>query len=388
MYAISRSRIRSFTVLMVLLACGGQDVQERGLEEVTLEPVFRVGELDGDAALTEILATVVGPDGLLYITQWQDAHVTAFGPDGSVARRIGRAGSGPGEFTQAGLLGFLGDGLWVSGRNRLSVFGPDGTVVRHLAFRHGLGDPRLTYGPSRYMEGGTLVATVSIRSSMIARGEISRVPILLTSPDGTILDTLATTRVPRTTAEIQLDDHSLYGRIDELGGPGHAFAVDGSTLVLLDVSEVPPDNGILTATWVSPKGDTLAVQADTFPLRQFSSELRSQIVDQLAAQWSEFLPLTEARLREAADEQVPWPEFEPPYTSAVVGSDQRLWLRREVGPDGATWEVWTPDRGASLRVSAPADLELTHAADDYIWGVRKNSLDVPFLYRYQIVPLR
>lgn len=159
--------------------------------------------------------------------------MTVFGPDGSVVERIGRSGSGPGEFVQAGLLGFPGDTLWVSGQNRLAVFEADGSLVRHLAFRNGLEDPRLTYGPSRYLEGGTLVATVSIRSSMIARGEIGRIPILVASPDGSILDTLACSQVPRTVAEIRLDDHDMYTTIPELAGPGHVFAEDGSTVLVL-----------------------------------------------------------------------------------------------------------------------------------------------------------
>jgi len=37
-----------------------------------------------------------------------------------------------------------------------------------------------------------------------------------------------------------------------------------------------------------------------------------------------------------------------------------------------------------MEVWVPADLDLKYADDEQVWGVRKNSLDVPFLYRYLI----
>lgn len=374
-------------LLLFVSACGAEE-SDRRLQEARLEAVFRIGELDGEAALSRILAVTQGPDGLLYVTQRQVPHVTVFDVDGSVVRRIGRSGSGPGEFTQAGLVGFLGDSLWVSGRDRLAVFEPDGALVRHVAFRHGLEDPRLTYGPARYMTGGVLVSRVSIRMSMIARGEISRVPILVTDTDGTILDTLALSPVPRNASEIQLEDYDIYSTLPELGGPGHAFAPDGSALVVLDIARIGSDRGVLEASWIGPRGDTLAVREDTFPRRPFPSSLRGEVVGRLAGQWAEVLPFAEARVREAADEQIAWPEFQPPYTSAVVGADQRLWLRREALSDSAMWEVWTPEEGPQLRVWAPADLELEYADESSAWGARQDSLDVPFLFRYEITPTR
>lgn len=351
-----------------------------------LDPQLRIGAIDGEAALSRVIDVTVGPDGLLYVTQWQTPFVTVFDQGGSVVRTIGRGGSGPGEFTQAGYVGFLGDSLWVSGRSRLASFGLDGELLDHVAFRNGLDDPRLTYGPTRYMAGGVLVAEVSIQSSMIARGEIHRVPILVTTPQGSILDTLASAAVPRNTAEIQLDDYWLYYPVQELGGPGHAFAPDGSALVLLDVMAVSRGQGLLSATWIDPQGDTLATRDEAFPLRPFAQEVRERVVRRLAAQWTEVMPLGEARVRDVATEQIPWPESEPPYTSAIVGTDRRLWLRRESVSDSVLWDVWSPDTGPSLRVWAPADLELKHASASSVWGVRKSSLDVSFLFRYELVP--
>lgn len=384
MRAVCRSRWM-WLLLLFVGGCGAEE-SDRELREARLEPVFRIGELDGEAALSRILAVTQGPDGLLYVTQRQVPHVTVFDVDGSVVRRIGRSGSGPGEFTQAGLVGLLGDSLWVSGRNRLAVFEPDGGLVRHVAFRHGLEDPRLTYGPARYMTDGVLVSRVSIRRSMIARGEISRVPILVTDTDGTILDTVALSPVPRNASEIQLEDYDIFSTLPELGGPGHAFAPDGSALVVLDIAQIGSDQGMLEASWIGPRGDTLAVRNDTFPRRPFPSSLRDEVVGRLAGQWAEVLPFTEARVREAADEQISWPEFQPPYTSAVVGADQRLWLRREALSDSAMWEVWTPEEGQQLRVWTPVDLELEYADDASAWGARHDSLDVPFLFRYEIIP--
>ena len=94
--------------------------------------------------------------------------------------------------------------------------------------------------------------------------------------------------------------------------------------------------------------------------------------------------LTAQRIRDEALDQIPWPEHHPLYVDALLGADQRLWLKRDVVGDSARWEIWSPDRGPEMEVWVPADLDLKYADDEQVWGVRKNSLDVPFLYRYLI----
>jgi len=382
-----RNRILQLVLLSLLWsACTGKQNTRSTLEHAHLRQVSRIGAVEGKDALTEIMGVAAAPDGDLYVTEWQVPAVTVFGPGGSVRRTIGRGGLGPGEFTQPGAMGFLGDTLWVQDRDGVSLFTAAGRFLSEVRFRRPMRREGLSYSPERYMRGGVLIGQVHYPSSMATRGELHVVPILALSTEGTILDTLAEAPIPRVeVVEIQTAGHDMFTRMPELAATRHAFSADGSELVVLNEQTSDASHGELKALWLSPRGDTLSKWVQAFTPQPLRAETKDAILKRLASSWSGWTGIPAARIRAEADAQIPWPQYEPSYTAVVVGADQRLWLKRSAVGDSARWEVWSAHSGPGLEVWAPRDLDIKYADSVQVWGVRKDAMDVPFLYQYQLV---
>lgn len=86
------------------------DEPERGVREVHLEEIWRVGGEEESVLLGLIGDVKVGPDGNYYVLDLQLSQIQVFAPDGCHLRTIGRRGEGPGEFTTALEMAFLPDG--------------------------------------------------------------------------------------------------------------------------------------------------------------------------------------------------------------------------------------------------------------------------------------
>ncbi len=84
-------------------------------------------------AFGEVRDLDVGPDGRVYVLDWQAQEIQVFDADGSFVRTIGRWGHGPGEFSGANGIALDPAGrLWVFNQANLryAVFDTSGTLVR------------------------------------------------------------------------------------------------------------------------------------------------------------------------------------------------------------------------------------------------------------------
>lgn len=350
---------------------------------IQLEELGRIGELDGPAALTDVLSAVVGPDGNLYVTQWQDAYVSVYGVDGELRGTIARAGLGPGEFTMAGAAGFAGDTLWVAGSpSKIGLFRLDGTPIHDLRVRDSYGEDGSYYQPWAYTRDLGTLGEVVVRPEVAADPQGRRLPILALGSDGEITDTVAWFDAPRTTITPPILGSKAIVRVSELGATPFAFSPDGTAAVVVDLVE-EPTRRVLRATWLDSRGDTTVVRERPNPPHRFPVE---RVVSELAELLGgSGLPVTAAAARTILEEEVPWPQYAAPFTSLVLGGDHRLWLRLEEDWDSARWEIWAPDATSVEDVWLPADVEIHYADSAQVWAERKNDLDVPFLSRYRIV---
>lgn len=362
-----------------------EDPTRSGANHLVLEPRFQLGEVDGPSALNDVLGVAVGPDGSLYVTQWLHPHVAVYSTDGSLDRTIGRAGVGPGELTQAGYVGFVGDTLWVQGDNRVVLFDAEGSFLEQASFRLAFQTSAASYVPARRLHDGAWISEVRLRSAPGVGGQVERLPLLRTTASGQITDTL--TQVPgvQLVTRVVVGGRQLVLRVPELAADTHVYTADGSAVVVLDEEAAEGGRGRLRATWVAMSGDTLAFRESTFRFEPFPIQIRKRVAERFAVSLADPTGLAAARLVDELDEQLPWPDRAPPYTAALGGADQSLWLRRSEVADSARWERWAPDGSPIREVWLPADLELHYADSRQVWAETKNNLDVPFLIRFEIV---
>lgn len=101
-----------------------------------LSESLRLGSASPVGSKAEQFGSVVSVEsdsqGRIYVLDWQSQNVRVFLHDGTFLRTVGRRGQGPGEFTTAWALSIgAGDTLTVldDGMMRYSVFSPDGRFV-------------------------------------------------------------------------------------------------------------------------------------------------------------------------------------------------------------------------------------------------------------------
>lgn len=83
-----------------------------GTDAWTVEPDLVIGTAEGEAEYQfgSIVGVDVGADGRIYVIDQQASEVRVFDPEGRFIARMGRAGSGPGELSQAAGPVFVGVG--------------------------------------------------------------------------------------------------------------------------------------------------------------------------------------------------------------------------------------------------------------------------------------
>lgn len=168
----------SFDTLAVI---GGAAVER---EEEQFDQVSPAG-LAGDA------------EGNLYVVDGQAKRVLKFGRDGSFLLAFGREGGGPGEFRfPSGLTLGPGDSIWVSdsGNRRISVFAPDGTFGRSIAYADATVSPagRLVATDDGYVQS---LALFSFRPGEDATSP--PIPLVRFGREGEALDTLYSAPAPQ-----------------------------------------------------------------------------------------------------------------------------------------------------------------------------------------------
>lgn len=148
--------------LMITLAVG-LTFPFSASEAQQAQEVLSLGELEGreDVAFTRINSVVIGPDGRILVLEASDLTIRVFDPQGRFLHRIGRLGSGPGEFRALSGAAFIGDTLVVFDWNlrRLTYFRPNGEVARTRLTTFSLGQHGSPVRMTALPNGGLVLET-------------------------------------------------------------------------------------------------------------------------------------------------------------------------------------------------------------------------------------
>ena len=126
----------------------------------SLREVSRIGMIDGppEYLLSRLPVFTVGPDGSLFVFD-VDSDLRHYDADGTYVRTIARQGQGPGEVRYVVGMDVSVDGLLAAldfGNRRVSVFSPDGTLVREIRLSPSAGRPGYGRDAIRWDDQGQL----------------------------------------------------------------------------------------------------------------------------------------------------------------------------------------------------------------------------------------
>lgn len=345
----------------------GEPVPDRsrwlGTGDWALEPVASfAAKMDDTVLVHTINALRPGPDGLLYAVLHQQASITVLNPDGTLVRRIGRRGGGPGEFEGVNGYGWRHDSLWVvdATLGRLSWFDPDGTLLGSVSR-----EPRGAWPTG---SGGYLHITswnVNVTSTIVAYQASDHVP-----PVGIkhIDWTRSGFRLPVGEQAYVVGAHPMSDT------PLFARHPLGDGLI---VAEMPASGSTVRLTRIGPSGETAWERQVDLPTRPLT-----------VSEWEEFL---RARYQNSSVDPVALAATVPrshhwvPANLAILATDGRLLLR---GPTYNTnrvaWTVLSPNGEILGASTLPADLRVMYVSGDTLWGIRPNDDDLDVVTRYRM----
>lgn len=352
------------------------------------------GAGEGPGALTEVGPVTVGRDGRLYVGQPQDGVVRVYDARGRYLREIGRSGEGPGEFERQSGMGWRGDTLWVSDfvQARISLFGPDGRFVRSITFIRA--DP-LTGGKPNYpgdlLADGTVLGSWRAPLYQLVAGPVS-VPLVRFTPRGEPVNVVARTQMYNEFVELRSGTSTTYFAQPFTDSPLRAVSPDGSALVLVTRSAATTGGQArFTVRKVHFSGRTAFARTYRYVPKPLPSAAVERAVDEHVGGLSNarFRTPPEGAVRRSIRRALYLPKHLTPVTSLVLGRDGTIWLRREEdGRSTVGWIVLDPAGNLVARLSLPARLDVRYADRTQLWGVELDELDVPTLARFRVLPVR
>jgi hypothetical protein len=363
----------------------------------------------GDDALSGVLDLEIGPDGRIYVTQQFVSSVTVFTREGEPDGRIGRAGSGPGEFDGWPVrLGWLADTLWVADHWFVHYLAPDGTEIRRVEFTTPIASEASVFRAGAPLGDGTFLGNRTLRGpGMTAFFGADQVPLRRFSATGEILDTIAlVAKAPSVDPEgLGSADHPLTAWIEAAWLPV-TVTPDRSAVMLIGEVRDEQRPATFELLELAITGDTLLAKTLPYEPQPVTDDERKWLTDGFASYIagdymdSEGFPMSDAqreRRRSEAREAITFPEHHPPVRRIVAGQDGTIWLLRELAlPDLVDrWEAYSAngdllgtvliDDGRSSRVPWEPRLNVLRATRDEIWATTLDELDVPYIHRYRVV---
>jgi len=323
-----------------------------------LTTVFEIGDpgpnaepiILGATAAVRIADTIVVAD--------RDAYALVFlGLDGREIRRVGRQGSGPGEFQSLDWLGACaGDSLYVADVNlrRVTVFSPSGADSRDFSMS---GLPGWRWACSR--QGGFVMLPYPSRMlgpSQMGRQPAERAPLFRVSPVG---DTV--TLLP----SVQLGEQRPLGPLTHIAmsdqrlwvGTGVSGAIAGYSL-----DGVPTDSLHLELT-----------------PRRVTTALYELAVDQLLGQVRGMSALRPLYI------SIPMPEFLPRNGPLHAVPDGALWVVTSASVDSVTTlRAFAPDSRVLGDVEFPYRTTVLAAGPDYLITTHQTADGEPRLAMHTI----
>lgn len=377
---------------LVLLGCllpiaGAVATPVEGQERTwALRERLRIGSIDGADALTLVGRVSVGGGGSLFVSQPLESSIKVFSAEGRLVSTIGGPGAGPGEFQQLTNHGWLGDTLYVSDAlaNRITFFAATGALLGTLPSRTGsIRASILPSTPTHLNRGGFAIVLPSYRASALMEDPDLARPVLRTSWSGDILDTLALQSLRRSAMTIVSGRSQHFANQPLADHPLVAVSPDAATVAVVGrrVGERASAYSItrIDASSGATKGTT---NIDYRPML-VPSNLRDSLLEEAV----KGLPKNFGGARDQVRDGLFIPRAFPPATRAGIGTDGRIWVRRETLPGAISvnWDVLSPNGIRIARVVLPVEFDFKESLGDTVIGTVRDGFDVPYVVVYRLL---
>lgn len=350
---------------------------------------LEIGVRDGDPeyTLTDVRSVRTTAAGGLVVAEARARELRFFDSAGLHVRTLGGLGEGPGEFsTLSTLSGLSGDTIWAwdSRNQRMTTFGPEGALLDASIFE---GDPYARLLRVYRMPDGNWMGVSTWRSRERRTPEAHALDITrgsfvlrLLGPDGVELDTITVVKGTEYISELRIRGTTFaemnfrrpFGRATYIT-PGPDGIVVGS------------NDRFEFLSYDATGSPRLLVRAPEFDLPIEAEEVSRARASQLEGSnvSPEFL-----RKMEATYSDFPLPEFRPAFSDIRISREGEIWLAEyEFEADSvSTWLVLAPQGMLLGRVALPPGFQIHEIGEDYLLGVWKDELGVPFVRRYALRP--
>jgi hypothetical protein len=294
---------------------------------------------------------------------------------------IGRQGEGPGEFRNLGaLMRGLADTLIVydNQARRFSVISPEPAFVRDFRFNDA-GNVSLVIG--RTSTGNFVTVPTSVR------GSPEEFPSGLTRPEqvvtvhsenGMLLDTVGTFLG----AERIINIRQRNGEIVSIEISAPPFARTSTYVLSGDGLWVATQDGPEITRYGLNGTPEVSIRTGRQPVPVTPEHIDALI----EARLENAPPETHAGIR-SGYEEMPRPEFVPPYGSMLADASNRLWVADYADPlaPAGRYTVYGEDGGVLARIVLPEHFRPYDIGEDWILGRELDELDVEHLRLYRIM---
>jgi hypothetical protein len=350
----------------------------------TLTEELRITE-DAGVEFSRLSRVVPAPGGGVLAVEMMPWSLHLFDARGRFVRTLGRVGSGPGEYQSVLGAGYLRDTLWVadSRLRRVTLFAPDGMVIQTIlqapqAVPPGRG---MTAGAGTLLPGDRALGSVSTDSEMLASGQITHRPILLTTRDGRILDTLGLTSVANSTLGIRFGTGGMYTSQPYGDAPLNAFATEAERVYVIDRAAATSARGAtFGVTALNFKGDTVWKRRYPYTPVALARATVDSFVTRLMAPQGSRPGIPESAIRE----RLYAPAFRAAVSEAVAATDGSLWVRVSGTSESSQFLVIAPNGNLVGSVQVKRTVLVSAIDGDVVWMIDRDEDDVPVVVKARV----
>lgn len=345
-------------------------------------------------------------DGRVIVSDLREKIVQVVDLEANSAEKIGREGSGPGEYAMPlRLLALPGDTSVVYDplNRRFLVIGPNakpGAFVSYESDAPAGRGARITLG-ARYTDGRGRLYSQGPNFSIGPNGEPSSAdtaPILRFDRATKKTDTLAWVQTPLT----QITSRQGGTNVSIRAGGGNPFAAADDWAVMPDGRLAVVRTKDYRVDWYAPNGQKTSGPAIAYEKVRVTEDDKKAFRERRASgagtaivmtreqgpggttQRAGVAPPTSMQIPEPTD----WPEVKPAFTgnAAAAAPNGQLWvLRTRSAKDKIpTYDVFDASGRVVSRVALPADTRLIGFGNGTVYLARSDQDDLQYLQRYRL----